>query len=239
MNEKARTRKSFRQWSTEWIKSIAVALTVWFILQAMLIKAFHIPSGSMERTILIGDFLFVNKALYGAQIPFTGARLPPFREPQRGDIVVFRSVEQKGLDVVKRVIGLPSDTLEMRNDSIFRNGDYLAEPYAEHVDPFAQMDELQRRFARRWQVPHLVGQDTTGYLPSLRTWGPLAVPPDSYFVMGDNRDDSYDSRYWGFLPRDNIQGRPLFIYYSYDPASWRPLPFLTAIRWGRFFDRPR
>lgn len=239
MTKKTKERKSFRQWSTEWIKSIAVALAVWFILQAMLIKAFHIPSGSMEQTILIGDFLFVNKALYGAQIPFTGARLPALREPQHGDIVVFRSVEERGLDVVKRVIGMPGDTLAMRNDSIFRNDAYLMEPYVQHLDQFARMDELQRRMARRWQVPHLMDRDTADYLPSLRNWGPIVVPPDSFFVMGDNRDDSYDSRYWGFLPRDNIQGRPFFIYYSYDPASWRPLPFLTAIRWSRFFDRPR
>lgn len=222
----------------EWLKSIAIALAIWFVLQAMLIKAFHIPSGSMERTILVGDFLFVNKALYGSQVPLTNVRLPAFREPRRDDIVVFESVEQQGLDVVKRVLAVPGDTLEMRRDSLFRNGALLQEPYVQHLNPLAQMDDVQRQMSRRWQTPYLLERDTASYLPSLRTWGPLVVPSHSYFVMGDNRDESYDSRYWGFLPRENIKGSPLFIYYSFDKASWRPLPYVTAIRWERLLRRP-
>jgi len=222
----------------EWLKSIAIALAIWFVLQAMLIKAFHIPSGSMERTILVGDFLFVNKALYGSQVPLTNVRLPAFREPRRDDIVVFESVEQQGLDVVKRVLAIPGDTLEMRKDSLFRNGVLLQEPHVQHLNPLAQMDDVQRQMSRRWQIPYLVERDTASYLPSLRTWGPLVVPSHSYFVMGDNRDESYDSRYWGFLPRENIKGSPLFIYYSVDKASWRPLPYVTAIRWERLLRRP-
>lgn len=236
--EKKQQKQSPARSALEWLKSIAIALAVWFVLQAMLVKAFHIPSGSMERTILVGDFLFVNKALYGSQVPLTNVRLPAIREPRRDDIVVFESVEEQGLDVVKRVLAIPGDTLEMRLDSLFRNGQLLQEPYAEHLNPLAQMDDVQRRMSRRWQVPHVVGRDTAQYLPSLRTWGPIVVPPDSYFVMGDNRDESYDSRYWGFLPRENIKGSPMFIYYSFDKSSWRPLPYVTAIRWHRLLRRP-
>jgi signal peptidase I len=238
MSEKKKQKQSTARSALEWLKSIAIALAVWFVLQAMLVKAFHIPSGSMERTILVGDFLFVNKALYGSQVPLTNVRLPAIREPRRDDIVVFESVEDEGLDVVKRVVGSPGDTLEMRRDSLFRNGRLLDEPYVQHLNPLAQMDDVQQRMSRRWQGAYLVGRDTAQYMPNLRTWGPIAVPQDSYFVMGDNRDESYDSRYWGFLPRENIKGSPMFIYYSFDRSSWRPLPYVTAIRWDRLLRRP-
>lgn len=222
----------------EWVKSLAIALAVWFVLQAMLVKAFRIPSGSMEDTILIGDFLFVNRAVYGAEIPFTGKRLPSIREPRRDEIAVFDSPIEPGLDVVKRLIGEPGDTLEMRSDSLFRNGEYLHEPYAEHRRPESAMSMMDRHQSSAWQVQDFAGVPSPDYLPSLRTWGPIVVPAGNYFVMGDNRDDSLDSRYWGFLPRDNIKGRTMFVYFSYDKQSWRPLPFLTAIRWSRFFRRP-
>lgn len=225
-------------WFWEWTKSILVALLVWFFLRTFLVEAFRIPSGSMENTLLIGDFLFVNKALYGAEVPLIGARLPAVREPHRNDILVFDSVEDKGLKVVKRLIGMPGDTLSMENGELFRNGGRINEPYAVRSDPTRSEDPIQRAKMREWQLPHLVNRDEATYQPDLQEWGPIVVPPDSFFMMGDNRDSSYDGRYWGFLPRANVRGRPLVVYFSYDPSSWRALPFLTAVRWRRLFTSP-
>jgi len=230
--------QSFAGWLWDWVKSIAVALVVWFFLRTFLVEAFRIPSGSMENTLLIGDFLFVNKALYGAEVPLVHRRLPPVREPERNEILVFDSVEEEGLKVVKRLIGLAGDTLAMESGQLYRNGARVDEPYAVHTDPARSEDPLQRARMRAWQVPHLVNRDTTTYQPDLQDWGPIVVPGDSLFMMGDNRDSSYDGRYWGFLPRANVRGRPLVVYFSYDPDSWRALPFFTAVRWTRIFSRP-
>lgn len=226
-------------WIWDWAKSIVVALVVWFFLRTFLVEAFRIPSGSMESTLLIGDFLFVNKALYGAEVPIIHKRLPAVREPRRDDILVFDSVEEEGLKVVKRLIGMPGDTLSMENGELFRNGERVNEPYAVHSDPTRSEDPIQRAKMREWQLPHLVRRDPSSYQPDLQEWGPIVVPPDSFFMMGDNRDSSYDGRYWGFLPRTNVRGRPLVVYFSYDPGSWRAIPFLTAVRWGRLFTSPQ
>jgi signal peptidase I len=228
-----------RQVLWEWTKSICVAVVVWLLLRTFLIEAFRIPSGSMENTLLIGDFLFVNKAVYGAEVPLLGAHLPAFREPKRGDVLVFDSVEEEGLKVVKRLIGVPGDTLAMRDGALYRNGQRVDEPYVRHDNPNKSESPDYREKMREWQVHHVVGSDTANYHPDLQDWGPIVVPPDSFFMMGDNRDLSYDGRYWGFLPRENVRGTPLIIYYSYDPSSWKVLPALTAIRWGRIFTRPK
>jgi signal peptidase I len=98
---------------------------------------------------------------------------------------------------------------------------------------------MQRAKMRQWQLPHVAGRDTATYQPDLQDWGPIVVPADSFFMMGDNRDSSYDGRYWGFLPRENVRGRPLVVYYSYDSSSWRSWPMITAVRWGRIFTTPR
>lgn len=227
--------KSFAQSAWEWTKSIAAALVIWFFLRALLVEAFRIPSGSMENTLLIGDFLFVNKALYGAEVPVVHKRLPAFREPQRGDVVIFDSVEEQGVNVVKRVIGMPGDTIAMEDNVVSINGRALDEPYVIRTDPTSDLEDPRMR---AWQVRHLVGREARTYRPTLKNWGPLLVPPDSVMVMGDNRDNSLDSRYWGFLGRDRIRGRPLFIYYSYDKNGVLPLPFVTAIRWDRIFSHP-
>lgn len=229
---------TFFAWLWEWAKSIIVALVVWFLLRTFLVEAFRIPSGSMENTLLIGDFLFVNKALYGAEVPIIHTKLPAVREPRRNDILVFDSVEEEGLKVVKRLIGLPGDTLSMENGELYRNRQRVDEPYVVHADPTRSEEAIQRAKMRDWQLPHVVGRDTATYQPDLQNWGPIVVPRDSFFMMGDNRDSSYDGRYWGFLPRVNVRGRPLVVYFSYDANSWRALPFLTAVRWGRIFTRP-
>lgn len=237
MTDKTAAGPTMNQALWEWTKSILVAVVVWLLLRTFLVEAFRIPSGSMENTLLIGDFLFVNKAVYGAEIPFTGRHLPAFREPLRGDVLVFDSVEEEGLKVVKRLIGMPGDTLAMKGGSLYRNSQMVDEPYVRHDNPAKSESPEFRQKMHDWQVKHLAG-DTTGYLPDLQQWGPIVVPPDSFFMMGDNRDLSYDGRYWGFLPRSSVRGTPLVIYYSYDPSSWKVLRPLTAIRWGRLLSRP-
>jgi signal peptidase I len=221
----------------EWGKSIAIAVVAWLILRTFLVQAFYIPSPSMENTFLVGDVLFVARPTYGIRVPLLGVRIPGIREPRHADIVIFESVEEAGLDVVKRVAGIPGDTLEMANRVLIRNGKPVEEPWA-HYDRPDDPDENRRRI-REWTVGRLVGRDPTGYHPDRNNWGPIVVPPDSLFVMGDNRDDSWDGRYWGFLPRRNVTGSPLIIYYSWDPQSWRPLPILTATRWNRLFTIPK
>src|SRR5512145_2807541 len=137
-------RRSFAAWLWDWTKSIAVALVVWFLLRTFLVEAFSIPSSSMERTLLVGDFLFVNKALYGAEVPIVHTRLPAIREPERSDILVFDSVEEEGLKVVKRLIGMPGDTLAMERGVLYRNGQRVEEPWAVHTDPSRSEDPIQR-----------------------------------------------------------------------------------------------
>lgn len=226
----------FRAWALGWVKSIVVALLVWFALSTFLVKAFRISSGSMERTLLVGDFLFVNKALYGAEVPLLGKHLPAVREPRRGDIVVFRSPIEDSI-LVKRLIGAPGDTVGMVDGRVSRNGQLLDEPYVVRTE--LPPEALRPEPEMRWQLPYLTGTETASYQPTVRTWGPLVVPRDSFLMLGDNRDGSRDSRFWGFVPRRNIQGSPLLIYFSYDPGHWRPLPFITAIRWNRLLTRPR
>jgi signal peptidase I len=223
----------------EWAKSVGVAFVAWLLLRTFVVQAFHITSGSMEGTLLTGDVLFVARPLYGAEVPLTGRHLPSIREPRLGEIVVFESVETPGLEVVKRLVGLPGDTLAMQDGALLRNAVRAVEPYAVYTRP-AEPDPPEFREAiRRWQQPRLVGTPPGPYHPDRNNWGPLVVPRDSLFVMGDNRDDSWDGRFWGFLPRRSLRGKPLVVYYSYDPASWRPLPLLTAPRWGRFLTVPR
>jgi signal peptidase I len=194
----------------------------------------------MENTLLVGDFLFVSKVAYGGEleIPLTGLRflrLPGYAAPQRDGVVIFRSVEDStpNLDIVKRLIGTPGDTLQMVHDTVFRNGRRLDEPYALHLGGGTTPDEdFRLQQFRTLQLPHYVGRDRAAYHPTTHDWGPIVVPPDSFWVMGDNRDESYDSRYWGFLPRSHIVGRTLFIYMSVATDPFR-------IRWNRLFRRPR
>ena len=222
----------------EWPKALLIAITIWLFLRSFLVEAFRIPSGSMENTLLVGDFLFVNKALYGAEVPLSHRHLPAVREPRRGELVIFDSVEEPGRTLVKRLVGLPGDTLAMRHGTLFRDGGEVDEPYAVNVDPDRSESLDNRERMRAWQLPYFVGSSPRNYQPDLNDWGPLVVPPDSLFVLGDNRDGSYDGRYWGFVPRGNVEGRPILIYFSYEPDSWNALPFLTRVRWARIFSLP-
>ena len=232
--------RAFRARLKGWDSSIAVAVIIWIVLRSYLVEAFRIPSASMENTLLVGDFLFVNKAIYGGEleIPYTGIRflrLPGYAEPHRDGIVVFRSVEDStpNLNIVKRVIGESGDTLRMAHDTVYRNGRRLDEPYALHLADGAMRDpDFRLAQIRAWQLPYYIGRAGARYQPTTHDWGPIVVPPGHYFVMGDNRDESYDSRFWGVLPRSHIVGKPLIIYLSV--ASDPP-----RIRWNRMLRPPK
>jgi signal peptidase I len=224
-------QRSASQTAWEWLRTLLAAFAIYFVVQAFVLQAFRIPSGSMENTLLVGDWLFVNKALYGPKVPFTSLHLPSLSEPTRDGIVVFESPIEPGLNLVKRVIGIGGDTLAMREGRLVRNGESPDEPYVRHTN--AEGDAADPGMA--WQLRHLApgAIDPATYRPTRDDWGPVIVPPGHFFMMGDNRDASFDSRYYGFVRRDLIKGKPLFIYYSYDAKSAGPLPFLTAIRWNR------
>ncbi|HEX4574462.1 MAG TPA: signal peptidase I [Gemmatimonadales bacterium] len=227
-----RQRSRLARWFDNWMRSLGMALVLFLIIRTFLIEAFQIPSGSMERTLLAGDFLFVNKAVYGAQIPGTTARLPGFASPRRGDVIVFAYPKNPELNYVKRVIGAPGDTVEMRGAELRVNGEPLTEPYVQRSDP--SHDVYDPEF--NWQRPYLIGgvfAARSSYHPTRDTWGPLVVPRDKFFVLGDNRDNSSDSRYWGFVDQKAVKGRPLIVYFSYDREAHDALPWLTDIRWRR------
>ncbi len=231
---------SLAHWAWEWTKSIFVALLLFFLVRTFVVEAFQIPTASMENTLLVGDFLLVNKMVYGAEIPGTELHLPPLDRPSRGDVVVFEPPAAAGqpprTNYVKRIVGVPGDTLAMRAGFLYRNGARMPEPYVKRDDP--SEDVRSPQFG--WQRSYLVARPLNGrYRPTRDNWGPLVVPPDRFFVMGDNRANSEDSRYWGYVPRSAIKGRPLLIYYSYDRKLPSSVGWLTEIRWDRLLSRIR
>ena len=216
-------------------KLVIVSVGMFLVLRTFVVEAFKIPSGSMERTLLVGDFLLVNKVVYGAEVPVLGRRLPALRTPTRGDVIVFEWPKDRTKNFVKRLVGLPGDTLAMRDGVLIRNGMALAEPYVTHSDPEA--DPVWDEF--RWQSDFLVrtADAAVGYHPSRNNWGPLVVPQEQYFVLGDNRDNSLDSRYWGFVPDSLLRGRPEVVYFSFVPDSADDFAWLTHVRWTRLGER--
>lgn len=222
-----------RRWAREWIKSFLIAFGLFLFIRTFLVEAFRIPTGSMENTLLVGDFLLVNKAIFGARVPFTRVRTPAPAEPARGDIVIFTPPHDPGRTYVKRLIGVAGDTLSMAEGILHVNGVPANEPYV-------RQDQTPDVYAPGmfWQCDHApAGVPAESCRPTRDNWGPIIVPDERYFLMGDNRHDSEDSRYWGFVPRTELRGRPLFIYYSFDPRATGALPWLTSIRWSRIGDR--
>lgn len=222
----------------EWTKIFQVAVLVFLLIRTFLVEAFKIPSGSMEHTLLVGDFLLVNKMVYGAEVPFTNQRLPKLRTPRLGDVIVFDYPRDLSKNFVKRLVGMPGDTVEMRDGVLFRNGSRVTEQYVESGD--RGYDSPEEDFY--WQRQYLVREPGTApeaYHPSRNNWGPLVVPQKSYFVLGDNRDNSLDSRYWGFVADSLVKGQPFVIYYSYAPDSVDRFAWLTHIRWDRLGERIR
>ena len=216
--------------ASEWLKSILVAAVLFLFIRSFLLQTFVIISGSMEDNLLVGDFLIANRLAIGSRIPGTSIRIPGYSEPRRGDVMVFEPHHEDDIKhLVKRLIGLPGDTLEMREGTMVVNGEILSEPY---LSPTPSMVERRREF--EWQRQYLTDEvDRATYDPSLGTWGPLVVPPEHFFMLGDNRDDSLDSRFWGPLASWRLEARVSFIYYSYDRESYRPFPFLREVRWSR------
>jgi signal peptidase I len=252
---KGRSDRSLARSVWENVKSLAGAVLIYLVIKTFLMEAFRIPSGSMIPTLLVGDWLFVNKLAYGPHIPFTKIHLPGYRTPQHGDVVVFESPYQadeaaRGNDptptLVKRLVGTPGDTLYMRDGMLYRNGLEQRQGFGAEKN-FKGPDSAEPDFA--WEHSIEVKGTRFGEPPATPrhdNWGPLLIPKDRYFMMGDNRYCSKDGRYWGLVPKENLRGRPMFVYYSYRTSPTdegsdcnpdttdRVLPFITDIRWGRF-----
>ncbi len=189
----------------EYAEAFATAIVLALIIRAFIIQAFKIPSGSMEPTLLVGDHILVNKFIYGMHVPFTNDVVLPVRAPQRGNVIVFEYPKDENIDFIKRVIGLPGDKLQIINKQVYINGKKLDEPYAYHGDP----EVLPASESPR------------------DNFGPIIVPKGEYFMMGDNRDFSNDSRFWGYVKRDLILGQADIIYFSWNPKT-------LHIRFDRF-----
>jgi signal peptidase I len=205
----ARRKSSFR----EVAEAIVVALVCTILIRTFVVQAFRIPSGSMEDTLVIGDYLFVNKILYGPRIPIIHRRLPGIRAPRPGDVIVFEYPRDHSKDFIKRCIAVGGQVVEIRDRDVWVDGVHVSEPFAKFADP-------------------VLGPGDRGHV------GPLLVPPGHLFVMGDNRDLSHDSRAWGFLDQDLVLGRASVVYWSWDHErlhwGWLPAP-----RWNRIGERIR
>jgi signal peptidase I len=187
----------------EYTESILIAIILALIIRAFVVQAFKIPSGSMEDTLLIGDHLLVNKFIYGPTIPFTDTRLFKIRDPHQGDVIVFEYPEDPSKDFIKRIVGVPGDVIQGINKNIYVNGKLYRNSHEVHKE---------KEIIPKEQNPR-------------DSFGPTTVPADSYFVMGDNRDRSYDSRFWGFVTRDKIKGLAFIKYWSWNGDQWQ-------VRWG-------
>jgi signal peptidase I len=221
----------------EYFESIVIAVILALFVRTWVVQAFKIPTGSMENNLLIGDHLLVNKFVFGPTPLAIGRKVLPVRDPKRGDIVVFKYPDEPDRDFIKRIIGLPGETVELRNKKVYINGQPVDEPYVHFLSP-----------------PSSDYQEVTSFDVRER-YGPVTVPPNQYFVMGDNRDNSQDSRYWGFLPRGYIKGKAALIYWSYESgredyidegwgATIKRLAsvvahFFTKTRWERLFHQIR
>lgn len=204
-----KTRKSIIR---EYIEAFIWAVVLALIIRTWGVQAFKIPSGSMKPTLLIGDHLLVSKSSYGFKNPFTDSVIIPIGEPGRGDVVVFRFPEDPDKDFIKRIIGLPGETVEVRDKQVFINGKALGHDWGTYTDQVVLPNGVQPR----------------------DNFGPVTVPPEHYFVMGDNRDQSYDSRFWfggkgGFVPEKDILGKAFIIYWSWEDQSF-------GVRWSRIGD---
>ncbi len=213
----------------EWAKSIGVAVVLFLVLRTFLVQTFVITSGSMEETLLVGDMLLVNRLAIGSRVPGTQLQIPGYSSPRRGDVLVFDPPHEPDLMLIKRLVGLPGDTLEMRDRVLWVNGAPVEEPYVVHSDVGDEVHPWMQ-----WQRDHLLpGSDRSTYAPTRDNWGPIVVPDDRYFMLGDNREKSLDSRYWGLLEGWRLEGRAVFTYYSYNKDSYRPFPAIREVRWGR------
>ena len=223
----------------EYFESIVIAVILALFIRTFVVQAFKIPTGSMENNLLVGDHLLVNKFVFAPTASALERMILPIDPIKRGEVVVFKYPEEPERDFIKRVMGLPGETLEVREKKVYVNGTPLDEPYAHYLQPVASPSEFH---------------EVTSFDVRER-YGPVTVPVNHYFVMGDNRDNSQDSRYWGFLPRGNVKGKALIIYWSYEAeredyqeegagATLKGLAsvfvhFFTRTRWDRMFHEIR
>jgi signal peptidase I len=233
-----------RETTVEFLASLSAVLVTGLFIITFIVQAFEIPSSSMENTLLIGDHVFVNRVLFAPRTRWVGP-LVPYRQIKRGDVMVFLHPAEPGLYVVKRVIGIPGDRIHLRDGMVYRNGQKLYEPYVIH----SRGDYV----AYRDNFPAVPPSDAYNVTPAWQSemkqyieGDDLVVPPDRYFAMGDNRDVSYDSRYWGFVPGENVIGRPLLIYWSFETPADQYLQTEVSQRVGfllhqilHFFDDTR
>jgi signal peptidase I len=230
------TREFKKSTVREYFESIVIAVILALFIRTFIVQAFKIPTGSMEENLLIGDHLLVNKFVFGPTVSPLERALLPIGTVKRGDIVVFKYPEEPDRDFIKRVIGLPGETVEVREKKVLIDGKPLQEWYTHFLQPAAAPSDVH---------------EVTSFDVRER-YGPVTVPANQYFVMGDNRDNSQDSRYWGFLPRDYIKGKALVIYWSYEAGredyqegdTVRGLGsvfvhFFTRTRWDRMFHQIR
>jgi signal peptidase I len=199
----------------EYLESIVVAFILALFIRTFVVQAFKIPTGSMETNLLIGDHLLVNKLVYSHSWGPLEDRLTAKKPIQRGHVVVFKYPEEPARDFIKRVIGLPGETVEMRDKIVYINGKALREPYVRFEEPPRRRDD----------PGYVLRSDNVR-----ENWGPQVVPPGQLLVLGDNRDNSKDSRYWGFLPIDQVKGRALLVYWSYD-ASKEEFRRTSIVEW--------
>jgi signal peptidase I len=220
----------------EYAESIVIAVILALFVRTWVVQAFKIPTGSMENNLLIGDHLLVNKFVFSSTASRLEHAVLPVRSIRRGDIIVFKYPDEPDRDFIKRVIGLPGETVELKAKKVYIDGHPLDEPYVHFLEPASEAQEVTSFDVRE-------------------RYGPVRVPEDHYFVMGDNRDNSQDSRYWGFLPRDYVKGRALMIYWSYESGREDYLDegagatvkrlfsvvthFFTKTRWERLFHQIR
>jgi signal peptidase I len=218
----------------EYAESIVIAVILALFVRTWVVQAFKIPTGSMENNLLIGDHLLVNKFVFSSTASRLEHAVLPVRSIRRGDVIVFKYPDEPDRDFIKRVIGLPGETVELKAKKVYIDGHPLDEPYVHFLEPASEAQEVTSFDVRE-------------------RYGPVRVPEDHYFVMGDNRDNSQDSRYWGFLPRDYVKGRALMIYWSYESGREDYLDegagatvkrlfsvvthFFTKTRWERLFHQ--
>jgi len=202
----------------EYFESVCVAVILALFVRTFVVQAFKIPTGSMENNLLIGDHLLVNKFVFAPTLTGLERTLLPIDPIRRGDIMVFKFPEDPNRDFIKRVIGLPGETIELKGKTLYIDGKPLDEPYVRFF-PDAMLSEAS-----------LGGTDPR------RQFGPVTVPADNFFMMGDNRDNSEDSRFWGFLPRSYVKGKALFVYFSFGDANGLS-GTLANIRWGRMLHQ--
>lgn len=209
------SRKPEKSVVREYTEAIIVAVILALFIRSFIVQAFKIPSGSMLPTLQIGDHLLVNKFIYGVRIPFTGAVLIPMKSPERDDIVVFKFPKDRSVDYIKRVVGVAGDLIEVKDKQVYVNGKVVSNPHIQFTNT-------------------TVMAASAGPRDNMRA---VKVPEGNIFVMGDNRDNSYDSRFWGFVDLNDVLGRAFILYWSWDlNEPLLSIDRFTSIRWGRIGD---